>query len=135
MASRKRAEGSRPAVVRAYRRRVPVSQYPLCATCHTNRVKGRNNRFCSPQCVPRAIRADNCRRGRKTYAYRRRAVMLKRFLDRVSGRTITREVLCDLLWEFGKVRYQAGFQVGRSVAKRGDDWRQALADAQERGAA
>jgi hypothetical protein len=98
------------------RKRIKKSSYRFCATCRIVRVKGRDNRYCSPMCVPRSLRAAACQKGRKTYAYRRRAILLKRYLDRLDKR-ITREELCTVLWEFGKERYCAGYHVGRA---RGD---------------
>lgn len=102
------------------RKRIPVSTYRFCETCHTVRVKGRDNRFCSPACIPKAERQAWCQKGRKTYAYRRRALMLKRYLDRL-GPKVTREELCDVLWAFGKERYQAGYHVGKA----GGEWQAA----------
>ncbi len=113
-------------VTRCHARYCSRACYPLCATCGLERVKGPTNRFCSPGCVPREVYAANCRRGRATYAYRRRAILLKEYLDRVSGRAITREDLCELLWAFGQTRYNAGLHVGL---------RAALAEAHARGVA
>lgn len=111
------------------RRRIPASTYPWCATCRVVRVKGRDNQFCSQACVPREVRAANCRKGRKTYAYRRRAIFLKRHLDALAGKNITREELCSVLWACRVEGYHAGYHVGR----RGQA--QAFVDAQERGVA
>lgn len=108
------------------RARISTTQYPLCATCGT-RVKGRDNRYCCQGCIPKSIRQAACRKGRKTYAYRRRAILLKRYLDRLSGRSITREELIDVLWEYGKTQYHNGYHVGRADGS--------LQDAKERQAA
>lgn len=108
------------------RPRIASSRYPLCETCGT-RCRYRNGRFCSHACIPKSARQQWCKKGRKTYAYRRRAIMLKRYLDRLSGKRVTREELCEVLWEFGKVRYNVGFQ----VAKHGGS----LQDAKDRDAA
>ncbi len=107
---------------------------PACATCGAT-VKRHDNRYCSQACVPFALKADTCRKWRRVSAYRHRAMRLKKYLDQVSGRTVTRELLCDLFWEFGQERYTAGFHVGRAARERGEDWRRALAEAQARGAA
>jgi hypothetical protein len=108
-------------------RRIPKSQYPLCQTCHIVRVKGRRNRFCSPGCIPKSERQAWCLKGRKTYAYRRRAVILKQHLDRLTGRHVTKEELLDVLWAYGKQQYANGYHVG---LLRGN-----LLDAKARGAA
>lgn len=109
--------------------RRPPSLLPLCACGCRQRVKSRDCRFASPQCVPRSLRADNCRRGRRTFAYRRRALAFRDDLARLTagGRRITRE---DLLVAFHRV-YRRGYNSGFRVAQRGGS----LSDAQERGAA
>lgn len=105
---------------------------PICLTCKVNRVRAHHNKYCSPACVPRSVRVENCRRGRKTFAYRRRAMAFRADLERL-GRTPTREDLVALLHTVYRRGYNAGFQVGCRAAKEGDT--QSLRLARERGAA
>ena len=107
------------------RTRISSTQYPKCKTCgHT--VKGRDNRFCSPACVPKSIRQDNYRRGRKTFAYRRRALCFRSDLERL-GRSFSREELLTVFWTVYKRGYVTGFKTGRAGSS--------FQDAVERGAA
>lgn len=91
-------------------------------------------KWASQACVPRSVRAANCRKGRRTYAYRRRALAFKADLDRVVGRSLTREDLLAVLQAVYKRAYNTGFQAGKSAARRGDV-AIALAAAKEREAA
>lgn len=103
------------------RKRIPRSEYRLCQTCGVKRVKGRDNRFCSLACIPKTERREWILKGRKTYAYRRRAIYLKPLLDRLSGTRITREELCDVLWQARKDGYAAGYHCKRG----GGNWQAA----------
>lgn len=105
----------------------------LCATCGIRRVKGAHNRFCSQACVPRSLRQANCRKGRKTFAYRRRALAFRGDLERI-GRSTTREDLLDVFNAIYKRAYNSGFQTGK---KRRDelDAAMVLPAARDRGAA
>jgi len=85
---------------------------PLCQTCRVNRVHVRRNRFCSQACVPRAERVAWCRKGNATQAYRRRALQLRRHLDRLNGRIVTREDLLAVLSSIRKEGYLAGYRAG-----------------------
>ncbi len=76
----------------------------LCA-CGCGRAVSnpRRNTWATPQCVPSWKRAENCRKGRKTYAYRRRAQLYRdlivRHVDQEAARNrgrITREMLLAL---------------------------------------
>lgn len=94
----------------------------LCL-CGCNRpVKHARNLWATPQCVPTWKRAENCRKGRQTYAYRRRARLYRDLvLQHVdepaarSGGRITREMLLALcqavarrIWGQARtVRYRA----------------------------
>lgn len=93
------------------RTRIKSSQYRFCATCQVRRVKSRDRQFCSAACVPTSLRQANCRQGRKTYSYRRRALAVKRFLDLLPQR-VTREALIDVMWAYGKQCYGNGYRVG-----------------------
>ncbi len=104
----------------------------LCRTCGVNRVKDPKHTFCSPGCVPRSVRQDNCRRGRKTFAYRRRALSFREDLDRL-GRTPTREDMLAIFQRVYRRAYNSGFQAGRTARLMGDVG--ALTRAMERGAA
>ena len=99
---------------------------PFCQTCRVNRVKHWYNRFCCYDCVPRSVRQEGCRKGRRNFAYRRRAQMFRADLARID-RNVTREELIDLFWLIYKRAYNAGFQVGQDGGR--------LEDAVERGAA
>jgi len=83
---------------------------PFCACGCGERVKGWRNRYASPECVPSSLRADNCRRGRKTFAYRRRAILFRAELERLTGegRKVNTE---DLLTSFHSV-YKRGYVNG-----------------------
>ena len=86
---------------------------PFCQTCKVKRVRNHTNKFCSQACVPRSIRQDNCQRGRKTFAYRRRAQLFRADLARIDKR-IPREELMAVVWTIYKRAYNSGFQVGKA---------------------
>ncbi len=100
-----------------------------CLTCGA-RVKHRHALYCSSACVPRSVRADNCRRGRATFAYRRRAVAFRADLARLAGR-VSRGELLAVLWNVYKRGYNSGWQ----TATNNQGQESALRDARARGAA
>lgn len=100
---------------------------PFCHTCGQNRVKTWVNKYCSAECVPKSVRQANCQKGRKTFAYRRRAVIFREHLARMD-RSITREELTEVFWSIYRQAYASGFHVGRYGSGK-------LKDAVERGAA
>jgi hypothetical protein len=81
------------------------------------RVKGTKTRFCSPACVPSSLRADNCRAGRATYAYRYRAKRYQAELQRIQGRRLTTEDLLAIFARIERHGYVSGFQAGSKRAK------------------
>lgn len=87
----------------------------LCAAGCGRRVKGRKNHWCSPQCVPRSKRAENCRQGRKTFAYRRRAIFFRSVLERLTEgrRRVSTEAILDAFQAAYNRGYQNGYHAGR----------------------
>ena len=104
---------------------------PLCACGCAQRVKGWDNRWATPQCVPKSVRSESGRRGRKTFAYRRRALLFKAELDRLTarGRTVTRESLAEAFFSVYRRGYMNGF-----CAKRGG-WQPTISDSDAEDAA
>lgn len=84
---------------------------PLCLTCRVRRVNEWANRFCSQACVPYETRAASCRKSRKTFAYRRRAVFFADVFARMTeGRTrVTKEAVLDALMEAYTRGYGNGY--------------------------
>jgi hypothetical protein len=107
------------------------SSKPLCKACGA-RCKTFTAKYCSLACVPRQVRADACRKGRQTFAYRRRAAAYREDLSRL-GRTPTREDIVAILHRVYKRAYNTGYQVALRAAVSGD--RHALTRAKERDAA
>jgi hypothetical protein len=105
---------------------------PLCKGCGLIRVKSHQNRYCSLACVPRSVRAEGGRRGRRVYAYRRRAMAYRDDLERL-GRTPTREDIIDMLHTVYKRAYNTGYQVAMRASLTND--RHALTRAKARDAA
>lgn len=105
---------------------------PICKGCLVARVKDHSAKYCCVACIPRSVRAAACTKGRKNFAYRRRAATYRNDLDGL-GRTPTREDILAVLQKVYVRAYNAGFQVGLRAAMTDD--RFALARAQERNAA
>jgi len=83
-----------------------------------SRVKRRTNRYCSPACIPRELRVENCRLGRRTYAYRRRAVAFRLELDRLTvRRRLTREDLLEAFQAVYRRAYNSGWQCGERAGR------------------
>jgi hypothetical protein len=91
-------------------RRLPKCRRDGCP----NRVKLRRCTWCSQACVPREVRAENCRKSRATYAYRIRRQQFAEELARLTDRRVTRE---DLLATFQAV-YQRAYNSGFQAASR-----------------
>ena len=92
---------------------------PLCRAGCGERVKTWANRWCSPKCIPPESRITAGQKGRKTFAYRKRAEMFSADVDRLPAR-MTRE---DLMASHMRVYYRgynAGFMVGRNGYRRSD---------------
>jgi hypothetical protein len=83
----------------------------LCLCGCGRRVKTYRNRWATPQCVPREIRAEACRKGRRTWAYRRRALTFRAAYERhFNGqRVVTREAILT----FGAELYEKGYAAGQ----------------------
>jgi hypothetical protein len=92
------------------------------------RVRGAKNKYASFGCIPKAVRIAAGRKGRKNYAYRRRAEAFRADLERMP-QSFTREDLLELLQRVYVRAYNSGFQQG----KRADA--EALDRARARGAA
>lgn len=107
---------------------------PFCKTCGINRVKTHGNDYCSPQCVPKAVRSAAGRKGRKNFAFRRRTQCFSADLDRL-GQRPTREDMLAVMNTVYKRAYNTGFQAALSVRERKEHPGIALAQAEERGAA
>lgn len=105
---------------------------PLCQGCGVVRVKSFQNKYCSVACVPLSVRSEGGRRGRRVYAYRRRALAYRGDLERL-GRTPTREDIIAMLHKVYKRGYNTGYQVALRSALTND--RYALQRAKERDAA
>lgn len=88
-----------------------MGQLPCCLCGCGERVKEYRHKYASQACVPRSIRADNCRRGRRTWAYRRRALTFReeyaRCFDGV--RVATKETILS----FGQALYDKGYAAGQ----------------------
>jgi len=82
--------------------------------------------------VPKAIRQANCRKGRKTWAYKRRSAAFRADLERL-GQRVSREDLLDVFQAIYKRAYNSGFQCGRALSAADEGI--AFAAARERGAA
>jgi hypothetical protein len=102
----------------------------LCLCACGVRVKGRKNRYASIHCIPHATRVAAGRKGRKNYAYRRRAEVFRADLERLP-RQLTREDLLELLMRVYRRSYNSGFQAGQ----RTQDPELDLLRARDRGAA
>lgn len=105
---------------------------PLCRACKVNRVKDHGGKYCSVACVPRSVRSAAGSKGRKTFAYRRRAMAYRADVDRL-GRTPTREDILAVLQTVYVRAYNSGFQLGLRAAETRDT--SALARAIDREAA
>lgn len=91
----------------------------LCLCGCGQRVKHHYNKYASVACVPRSIRADACKKGRRTFAYRRRAVLFQASVDRLTsreGRRVSKEDLLTVLMDVYRVGYTNGYHAS--------DWKQ-----------
>lgn len=85
----------------------------LCACGCGNRVKFRRCRYASHACVPKSLRAENCRRGRATYAYRCRMRIFNAEVAALNGRSVTREDLLAVFMRIYTRAYNSGFRTGQ----------------------
>lgn len=107
-----------------------MSSYPLCACGCGARVKRSKCRYASVECIPREIRQAAGSKGRRTYAYRRRAMAYRQDLERL-GRHPTREDLLTVFHRIYRRGYNSGFQVGRIAGATQDTGSIARARARE----
>lgn len=86
---------------------------PLCRCGCGQRVKGYENTWATPQCVPKSLRSAGAKKGRRTFAYRRRALLFRAELEVLLARpTLSRE---DITVAFNKV-YDRGWRNGWHTA-------------------
>lgn len=104
------------------RKPIRKSQYPLCETCHINRVKYRQCRYCSMACVPKETRAANIRKAMLKLTYHRRMKIFQAELARLTaqGRRFTREDLLVTFQTIYKRGYSAGYQRGQTNPELGE---------------
>ena len=109
--------------------------HPLCRCGCGRQVNHRHGKYASIACIPRELRVANCRKGRATYAYRRRAVAFKGDLDLLTraGRRVSREDLLAILQRVYRRAYNSGFQCGLRAGRLRDN--QAIEFARAREAA
>lgn len=90
---------------------------PNCETCGTPCKRRKNGkklaRFCSPGCIPRALRVAGGHKGRATFAYRVRAAKFRDELQRMEGQRITTEALFEVFCRIYRRGYISGFRSGR----------------------
>jgi hypothetical protein len=77
------------------------------------RIRGGWQRYATLACVPSSLRAEVCRRGRRTYAYRCRARRFDAEIKQLQGRTLTREDLYAIFARIERRAYNSGFNAGK----------------------
>lgn len=81
------------------------------------RTKGQPARYATPACIPHTVRVMGARKGRRTYAYRKRDERFRAALAQIEGRRITREQLYDVLADVYRVGYVSGYRAGKYRAQ------------------
>ncbi len=86
----------------------------MCKAGCGQRIKRSDHEYCSHQCVPRSIRSEGARKGRKAFAYRRRAMLFRRVFERMAdGRQeLSKEAILDAFMEV----YREGYNRGHRAA-------------------
>lgn len=94
---------------------------PLCLCGCGERVRRSENRYASHACVPKSLRLAGIMKGRRNFAYRRRALFFRAEHQRLTaaGGRLTTE---DLLETFARV-YERGYANGHQTASK--RWRAA----------
>jgi len=85
---------------------------PFCLCGCRRRVKCWHNRYFSTSCITSEQRAEFCRMGRRTFAYRKRAEKFHSELARL-GRTFNREDLLVCFQRLYRSGYESGYNAGR----------------------
>lgn len=98
------------------RRVIPL---PLCQTCggpcqRRWRLKGVPTKFCCPGCIPRQLRVEAGRKGRKAFIVRRRLVLYRQELRRLHA--LERITSSELVATFAAI-YERAWDNGYSTCE------------------